>query len=123
MDNVLDKIYYNPKIGFKSAFSLYKNAIKIKRIITRAQVKKWLEKQPAYTMQKSARKIYPRTKVMVSAIDEQFQIDLVYLQSLANITIISNISLLVCIFQICMGYTLENKTCSKYNRWIPNNIK
>ena len=45
---------------------------------------KWLEIQPAYTSRKPARRKIIRNKVIVSCIDEQWQIDLEDLQSLAK---------------------------------------
>jgi len=61
---------------------LLKQARLINPKINRSQVKEWLSKQPTYSVHKPARRTYPRNQVLVSSIDEQWQADLVDMQSL-----------------------------------------
>lgn len=84
MEKILAEIYYNPKTGYSSFDKLYSQAKNIDKNIKKKDVKVWLEQQPTYTLHRPARKRYPRNKVLVSAIDEQFQVDLVDLQSLSK---------------------------------------
>lgn len=84
MENILETIYFNPKSGLASARKLYTDARKIDKNIKMKHVKEWLAKQTTYTLHKPARKKFQRNRVLVSAIDEQFQIDLVDIQSLAQ---------------------------------------
>lgn len=75
----MEDIYFNPKTGYTGVQPLVKRAkaSKMKTI-------KWLELQPSYTLHKPARRQYTRNKVLVSYIDEQWQADLVDLQSLSK---------------------------------------
>jgi len=80
MDKKLYDTYYDPSKGFSSIKSLLSHVKDAK--ITTKYAKEWLEKQPTYSMHKQARKKYVRNKVIVSTIDQQWQADLVDLQSL-----------------------------------------
>ena len=75
----MEDIYYNPKTGYTGVESLAKQTK-----CTRSKAVKWLEMQPTYTLHKPTRKKYPRNKVLVSHIDEQWAIDLADMQSLAK---------------------------------------
>jgi len=82
MDKILSDLYYSISSGYKRVEALYDSARKIDQQITKSRVKKWLEKQPTYTIHKFGRKKYLRNKVIVSSIDEQWQADLNDLVSL-----------------------------------------
>lgn len=84
MDKILENLYYNPETGYASVNELYDRASKLDRNIKLANVKKWLSQQPTYTLHKYAKKRFERNKVLVSGIDEQWQMDLVDLQSLSK---------------------------------------
>lgn len=73
----MEKEYYSPKTGYTGASPLFEKHGKTKVI-------KWLETQPTYTLHKPVRKKYPRNKVLVSCIDEQWQLDLCDLTSLSK---------------------------------------
>ena len=45
MDELLHKLYYDPKTGFQSLDKLYRKAVEIDSKITKKYVKNWLEKQ------------------------------------------------------------------------------
>lgn len=84
MNRLFKKLYFDPQTGFSGLEQLYERAVKINPKIKKPVVKKWLEKQPTYTLHKPARRKYTRNKVLVSGIDEQWQADLVDLQSLSK---------------------------------------
>lgn len=84
MNKLFESIFYNISKGFQSENALLKAARQTNRAVTRKDVKSWLQKQPTYTLHKPARKNYVRNKVLVSGIDEQWQADLVDLQSLSK---------------------------------------
>ena len=52
--------------------------------LKRSQVIHWLQQQPGYTLHKPARKKFPRNKVFVNGLDEQWQCDLCDLTSLSQ---------------------------------------
>ena len=52
--------------------------------ITRSQIITWLQQQPGYTLHKPARRRFRRNKVYVNGLDDQWQADLVDLQSLSR---------------------------------------
>ena len=76
LEDVLKEIYYNVKnpSAYTGVEAVYQEAKKFD--ITRRQVREWLEKQYTYSMHKPIRKNFPRRKIYVHAIDEQWQIDL-----------------------------------------------
>ena len=82
MEKFLNKLYYDSSTGYTGLDQLYSRAREIKPKIKKSSIKIWLEKQPTYTLHKPARRRYSRNKIIVSGIDEQFQADLVDLQSL-----------------------------------------
>ena len=73
MDEELKRIYYDPKhpAGFASISKLSKVSG-----YSRGKIKKWLEKQPTYTLHRMARKKYPTRKYIAHDVDEQWQADL-----------------------------------------------
>jgi len=82
MENLLSTVYYNPKTGFSSSEKLFKLAKIQNPGIKRTDVKKWLQSQLPYTLHKFSRKKYKRNRVLVSAVDEQWQADLADVQSI-----------------------------------------
>jgi len=81
-DKILGKIYYDPLRGFSSVNKLTRDAQKLNKDISNVEVKNFLDRQLVYTLHRYAGKKYVRNKVFVSGIDEQWQADLVDLQSL-----------------------------------------
>jgi len=81
-NQILSNLYFNPNTGFKGVNDIYRESKKVHPNISRKYVKQWLENQNTYTIHKPSRKRYGRNKVLVSSIDEQWQADLVDLQSL-----------------------------------------
>ncbi|KAJ8037999.1 hypothetical protein HOLleu_18960 [Holothuria leucospilota] len=52
--------------------------------ITREVIQEWLKRQNTYTLHKSVRRKFPRNRVLVNAIDHQWEKDLVDLSSLSR---------------------------------------
>lgn len=73
----MEKVYYDPNTGYTGI-----EPLKLKTGKKQNVVRNWLESQPAYTLHKSAKRHYARNRVLVSRIDEQWQMDLVDLSSL-----------------------------------------
>jgi Integrase core domain/Chromo (CHRromatin Organisation MOdifier) domain len=84
MQNILENIYYKTNTGFCSAREVWLRAKCIDGSITLKNVKDWLSTQETYALHKPARRLYPRNKVLISAIDEQWQADLADLGSLSK---------------------------------------
>jgi len=110
MENVLKSIYYDPESGFCSAQELLSRAQLVDKSINASIVKHWLTGQQTYTLHKNARRHYPRNRVLVSSIDEQWQADLVDLSSLSKFND-NNKFLLTCIDLFSkFGFTEPVKT-------------
>jgi transposase InsO family protein len=84
MDSVLKEIYYDVShpAGYGGVEKLY-HAVR-DRGITRLKVKQWLKKQKVYTLHKPARKRFPRRRVEVMQIDQQFQLDLADMSNISR---------------------------------------
>jgi transposase InsO family protein len=79
MDKTLNNIYTNVSnpASFSSIAALYKEA-KRQRCpgVTIAKVKEFLKSQDTYTLHKQAVRRFKRNRIIVSSMDEQWQIDL-----------------------------------------------
>lgn len=86
MDQVLQKLYYNPShpAGFAGLHTLYRYAKQKKKSITLDQVKSWLQNQKTYTLHKPIRRRFHRRTTVVAGMDQQWQADLADLQTLAK---------------------------------------
>ena len=83
MDDKLRKVYYDPKHpgSFGGVDRLYQN-VKNELNITKRQVQDWLSRQDTYTLHKPIQRRFKRNRVFVTAIDEQWELDLVDMTSL-----------------------------------------
>ena len=83
-NRLLERLYYesNHPSALGGVEKLYRAAKK--HGITRSEVIAWLQLQPGYTLHKPARRRFRRNKVFVNGIDDQWQADLVDLQSLSR---------------------------------------
>jgi transposase InsO family protein len=81
--DTLEKIYKDPShpASFSGPSKLYKY---VKHKTTLKQVKEWLKSQPTYTMHKPVRNNFPRNKVIVNGIDDQWDMDLMDMQNISN---------------------------------------
>ena len=79
MDQALEKIYYDPKhpAGYSNAQVLYRYT----RGYTRADIKRWLQKQRTYTLHRPVRKHLLRNRIEVDRIDQQWEVDLADLEA------------------------------------------
>ena len=82
----LSEYYFNTKspIAFTSPLALYREAKKRYPSLTLHQVKIWLQPKDTYTLHKPVRYNFPRNRVIVTRIDDQWQADLVNVSSLAR---------------------------------------
>ena len=86
MDKLLSSIYYNYKEpgSLASADKLYKAAVKVSPRITKKPVTDWLSTQDAFTLHKRTVHKFTRNRVLVSAIDEEFQADLMDIRNVSR---------------------------------------
>jgi len=82
LENVLSKIYFNLKTGYCNPRKVYSVAKKIYPKLKIKQVTDWLSSQPTYTLHKPAQRHYSRNRILVSCIDELWQIDLADLSNI-----------------------------------------
>ena len=86
-EKYLAELYYNPEspASFGGVDSIYR-AVKSegKHQISRNKIRTWLRKQDTYTLHKPVRYRFKRNRVIVGAIDEQWEADLVIMDSLAT---------------------------------------
>ena len=84
--NFLSDYYFDTKspLAFTSPLALYREAKKLHPSLTFRQVKTWLQSKDAYTLHKPVQYNFPRNRVIVTGIDDQWQADLVDISSLAR---------------------------------------
>lgn len=71
-ENLLEKLYYDPKSGFSGINNLQRKSGKSQK-----EVQEFLNQQDTYVLHKPAKRTFKRQKVYFSKIDEQWQSDLV----------------------------------------------
>ena len=81
----LSDYYFNTKspVAFTSPLALYRDAKKRYPSLTFRQVKTWLQSKDTYTLHKPVRYNFPRNRVIVTEINDQWQADLVDISFLA----------------------------------------
>ena len=86
-EKYLSQIYYNPEslASFGGVDSIYR-VVKIegKHQISRNKIRLWLQKQDTYTLHKPVRYRFERNRVILGAIDEQWEADLVIMDTLSK---------------------------------------
>ena len=84
VEEELRNLYYDPQsaVAFGGVSKLLKEARK--KNIFPAQVKRWLKKQLSYTLHKGLKRKFKKNRVIVNGMDEQWQADLVDMQSFAR---------------------------------------
>jgi len=84
--NVLETMYYDPAVpgSFGGVDALYKTLKREGVGKSRREIREWFESQPTYTLHKQSRKKFPRNRILVHGIDEQFQADLADVSMLAR---------------------------------------
>jgi transposase InsO family protein len=92
VSKILTKLYYDPKSsasygGKKTLETALEEELKRRRLVRKklpTLVEKWLEDQPTYTLHKQPRRNFPRRRVIVGGINDQWQCDLMDVQALSN---------------------------------------
>ena len=74
----------NSPVAFTSPLALYREAKKRYPSITFRQVKTGLQSKDIYTLHKPVRYNFPRNRVIVTEIDDQWQADLMDMNSLVR---------------------------------------
>ena len=84
--NFLSDYYFDTKspVAFTSPLALYREPKKRYPSLTFRLVKTWLQSKDTYTFHKPVRYNFPRNRVIVTGIDDQWQADLVDISSLAR---------------------------------------
>jgi len=82
MDTVLNNIYFSLKTGYCNPETLYIAAKNKLPKLRRSDVIKWLSAQSTYTLHKPARRHYTRNRILVTYIDELWQVDLADLSNI-----------------------------------------
>lgn len=86
-ENYLHEIYYNPENAgsFLGPDKLFRYVRKDgKYVISKYKIRKWLQKQEAYSLQRPVRRRFKRNKIMVTGIDDQWSADLMDMNKFAN---------------------------------------
>lgn len=81
MESKYAKVFYDPTHpnSFSGPRELWKSVGG-----TLKQAKEWLETQDTYTLHRPARKRFPRNRIQVAGLDDQFEADLIDMQSIAK---------------------------------------
>lgn len=86
-ENYLHEIYYNLENAgsFLGPDKLFRYVRKDgKYVISKYKIRKWLQKQEAYSLQRPLRRRFKRNKIMVTGIDDQWSADLMDMNKFAN---------------------------------------
>ncbi len=109
---ILNELYYNPELpsSFGGVAPLVRAAKE--KGIGKKQVEEWLETQRTYTLHKPVRYHFPRNRVLVYGLDEEWQADLIEFANLARFNqdfrfILVSIDILS---KFAWGVPLKNKT-------------
>jgi hypothetical protein len=86
-EKYLSQIYYDPESpasfgGIDSIYRAVKNEGKYK--ILRNKIRLWLQKQDTYTLHKPVRYRFRRNSVKVGAMDDEWEADLIIIDSLSQ---------------------------------------
>jgi transposase InsO family protein len=83
---VLEKIYKSPgEAGaFSSISKLHHILRKKKYVVSRNDIKKWVQNQYTYSIHRFKQKTFPRNPIVASYIDDNWQADLLFLPELRN---------------------------------------
>ena len=86
-EKYLSQLYYNPESpasfgGVDSIYHAVKNDAKYQ--ISRNKIRQWLAKQDTYTLHKPVRYRFTRNRVIVAGIDDEWEADLVIMDSLSK---------------------------------------
>lgn len=109
---ILEKVYNTPNQGasFSSAAKLKKQLLDEFKIVTKLKdIEEWLNNNLTYTLHRRAQFKFKRNPTVVTYIDEQWQIDLLFLPDIKN----TYVGVLLCIdvaSRFVWGEPIKNKT-------------
>lgn len=86
-EDYLQEVYYNPQNAgsFLGPDKLFRYVRKDgKYVLSKYKIRKWLQKQEAYSLQKPLRRRFRRNKIMVTSIDDQWSADLMDMAKFAK---------------------------------------
>jgi hypothetical protein len=113
IDALLSRIYLDPAnpASFSSPYKLYHAAKKLKPKITLKSVQNWLAGQKSYTLHRASKVNFPRRKVLVRGMHQQYQADLLDLQKLyhANSGTRFLLTVIDCFSRVGAAVPLRNK--------------
>ena len=109
MSSKYKKIYYDPK--HPASYGSVQNLAQATGSTVK-EAREWLQSQDTYTLHKPIRKRFPRNKILVSGIDDQWEADLIDVQSIQSendshkyiLTVIDSLS------KYAWGIPLKDKT-------------
>ena len=86
VEKLLSELYYDPKhpSAYTSVDNVYRAARKVLQTLERGEVEEWFRTQLTPTIHKPTRVSFPRNRVLVFDIDDQWQADLVDMSSKAK---------------------------------------
>ena len=76
-EQLLQKLYYNPKYGFQGANELYEKAKEIDPSVRKKEVSEFLKEQEIYQLHKEVHRKKEYLRTFVSHLADQIQIDLI----------------------------------------------
>ena len=81
-EQILQRLYYDPKTGYGGVQALYRQVRQLGHKITLSQIREWVKAQDTYTLHKPIRRKFKRRQTRVTDMDEQWQLDLADVSSL-----------------------------------------
>jgi len=86
-EQYLKKMYYNPSIpvSFAGPDKLYRFVRKNgKFVLSKYKIRKWLQRQEPYSLQRPLKRSFKRNKVIVKGVDDQWDVDLMDMTKFAK---------------------------------------
>ena len=86
-ERYLKKIYYDPSnpASFSGPDKLYRFVRKDgKFVLSKYKIRKWLQRQEPYSLQRPLKRSFKRNKVIVKGIDDQWDVDLMDMTKFAK---------------------------------------
>jgi hypothetical protein len=115
----LSKLYYNPKSGYVSLDKFYKKAKKEIPDITLKEVKKFLEEQETYQVNKQVKKPTEYNTILANKIRDNYQIDIIIYDRYT----INNYKYILCVVDVHSRYASCRAMTNRTNETILKNIK
>ncbi len=116
MDKYLSSIYYDPKhpASYASPLKLYRVVKAAGKKITLREIREWLKGQETYTLHRRVRRKFPRNRVIVAGIDDQWDTDLMDMVSLSKHN--NGVRYVLVCIDIFSRYTWMRPLKSKHNK-------